>query len=122
LGAPVVHFEIIGKDGAKLRSFYSEMFDWEIDANNEWNYGLVAANGQGGIGGGIAQCQQGMGNQVTVYVGVPDPQAALDRAVDLGGKVIMPVMEIPGAVTMAQFSDPDGNVIGIIKQCGAEGS
>jgi predicted enzyme related to lactoylglutathione lyase len=33
----------------------------------------------------------------------------------MGGKTVMPPMEIPGAVTMAQFSDPDGNVIGIIK-------
>lgn len=116
MGQPVVHFEIVGKDGAKLRGFYSEMFDWEIDANNEWNYGLVAANGNGGIGGGIGQCPEGFNSHVTFYVAVPDPQAALDQAVALGGKVVMPVMEIPGAVTMAQFADPEGNLIGVIKQ------
>ena len=27
----------------------------------------------------------------------------------------MPPMEIPGVVTMAMFKDPDGNLIGIIK-------
>jgi predicted enzyme related to lactoylglutathione lyase len=26
MGQPVVHFEVIGKDGDKLRSYYSEIF------------------------------------------------------------------------------------------------
>jgi len=52
---------------------------------------------------------------VTFYVAVDEPQKYLDKAVSLGGKVVMPVTEIPGAVTMAQFADPDGNVVGLIK-------
>jgi hypothetical protein len=27
MGQPVVHFEVIGKDGKKLQSFYSELFE-----------------------------------------------------------------------------------------------
>jgi predicted enzyme related to lactoylglutathione lyase len=27
----------------------------------------------------------------------------------------MPPMDIPGAVSMAQFADPSGNVIGLVK-------
>ena len=53
MAAPVVHFEIMGKDGKKLQDFYSKLFEWEIDANNPMNYGLVKASGQGGIGGGV---------------------------------------------------------------------
>jgi hypothetical protein len=26
MGQPVVHFEVIGKDGEKLRGYYSELF------------------------------------------------------------------------------------------------
>ena len=37
MGQPVVHFEVVGKDGAALQSFYSELFGWEIDANNPMN-------------------------------------------------------------------------------------
>jgi putative ATP-binding cassette transporter len=44
-----------------------------------------------------------------------DPAAALDRAQELGGKTVMPPTEIPGVVTMAQFLDPAGNLIGLIK-------
>ena len=41
MGQPVVHFEIIGKDGEKLHSYYSELFGWEIDADNPMDYGIV---------------------------------------------------------------------------------
>jgi hypothetical protein len=50
-----------------------------------------------------------------IYIQVPDLQATLDQAVAKGGKVVMPPMDIPGVVTFAQFADPQGNVIGIIK-------
>ena len=32
-----------------------------------------------------------------------------------GGRTVMPVTEIPGTVTLAQFQDPAGNMVGIIK-------
>ena len=53
-----------------------------------------------------------------IYVEVEDLQATLDKAESLGGKTTMPIMEIPGMVTLAQFSDPDGNVIGIVQSAG----
>ena len=52
---------------------------------------------------------------MTFYVEVADPQACLNQAEQLGGKTIMPVTEIPDMVTMAQFADPQGNVIGLVK-------
>ena len=52
MGSPVVHFEIVHKDAAKLQPFYSELFDWKIDANNPMNYGIVDTGGKG-INGGI---------------------------------------------------------------------
>ena len=30
MGSPIVHFELIGKDAAKLRDFYMQLFDWKI--------------------------------------------------------------------------------------------
>ncbi|MDO8793153.1 MAG: hypothetical protein Q7J25_00870 [Vicinamibacterales bacterium] len=42
MGQPVVHFEIIGRDAKKLQDYYSELFGWEIAADNPMNYGLVA--------------------------------------------------------------------------------
>ena len=50
---PVVHFEVVGKDGAKLQQFYSSTFGWTINADNPMNYGMVENDGEG-INGGIA--------------------------------------------------------------------
>jgi hypothetical protein len=33
----------------------------------------------------------------------------------LGGRVVVPVTTVSNMVTFAQFADPDGNVVGIIK-------
>src|SRR5512133_3404085 len=34
MAQPVVHFEIIGKDPAKLRSYFGELFGWEFDTSS----------------------------------------------------------------------------------------
>jgi len=50
---PVGWFEVTGPDGAALQSFYSQLFDWKIDASNPMSYGMVEPS-EGGIGGGVA--------------------------------------------------------------------
>lgn len=109
---PVVHFEINSPDADKVRSFYGSLFGWKIDANNPMNYGMVDTGGDG-IPGGIGSSDQ---KSLTFYVQADDLQAVLDKVETLGGKVVMPVTEIPGTeTTLAQFSDPDGNVVGLVK-------
>jgi predicted enzyme related to lactoylglutathione lyase len=49
------------------------------------------------------------------YIQVDDPQAYLDRIQQAGGKTVVPVTELPGLVTFAQFADPQGNVVGLLK-------
>ncbi|HEX9653312.1 MAG TPA: VOC family protein [bacterium] len=115
MAAPVVHFEVIGKDGKKLQNFYSKLFDWKINADNPMNYGLVEA-AQGGIGGGVGPAQPGQPGYVTFYVGVPDVKAALKKAESLGGKTVVPETEIPNMVTFGLFADPEGNHVGVVKQ------
>ena len=51
---------------------------------------------------------------MTFYIEVDDIGGYLDRAVAAGAGVVMPVMVIPGAVTMALFSDPAGVVVGLV--------
>lgn len=115
MGAPVVHFEVIGKDGKKLQDFYSKLFDWKIDANNPMQYGMVQAE-QGGIGGGVSAAEPGKPGYVTFYVQVKDTDAHLKEVEKLGGKVVMPTTVIPGMVTFALFSDPEGHMIGLVKE------
>ncbi|HSR26431.1 MAG TPA: glyoxalase, partial [Candidatus Eisenbacteria bacterium] len=65
MGAPVVHFEVVGKDGKALNAFYSEMFDWTINTDNPIGYGMIAREGNvnadgAGIAGGIMGAMPGM--------------------------------------------------------------
>jgi uncharacterized protein len=96
MGQPVVHFEVIGTDPAKLRSYFGELFGWEFDLSSPVaeavsepaNYGFVNRNTTsdgtgipGGVGGGA-----GYEGHVVFYVGVPDVEAALQKAESLGGQ------------------------------------
>ena len=51
---------------------------------------------------------------VTFYVEVEDIDAKLEEAVERGAKVVIPVIAIPGMVTFATFSDPEGNCVGLV--------
>jgi predicted enzyme related to lactoylglutathione lyase len=118
MGQPVVHFEVIGKDGAKLQQYYAELFGWEVDANNPMKYGLIQREGNvnsegAGIGGGVAGGPEGYGGHVTFYVEVPDVEASLAEAERLGGARIFGPDEVMEGLVLGQFTDPEGHVIGL---------
>jgi predicted enzyme related to lactoylglutathione lyase len=112
----VVWFEVVGKDGAKLRQFYGDLFGWTVDASNPMEYGIVD-EAEAGIGGGIGQAQEGDGH-LMFYVGVDDPQSYLDRIEGMGGKVVTPLTSVPGMVTFAHMQDPAGHTFGIVDNAG----
>jgi predicted enzyme related to lactoylglutathione lyase len=121
VGQPVVHFEVVGKDGGKLQQYYSELFGWEIDANNPMNYGMVPREGNVGregigIGGGIGQGPPGYDGHVTFYVAVADVEEALQKAESLGGERVMGPETIMDMVTLGQFKDPEGHVVGVVQE------
>ena len=113
MGAPVVHFEVIGEDGEKLQRFYRELFDWKVSADNPMSYGIVETGADEGINGGVGAGKESRG--VTFYVQVEDLEGCLERAESLGGKTVMPPTEIPDMLTLAQFVDPEGNRIGLVR-------
>jgi len=120
MGQPVVHFEVVGGDGEKLRAYYAELFGWEFQSmGGPMDYGVVQRDGNtneegAGIGGGVGGVDGDEGH-VTFYVEVPDVEAALDRAERLGGKRLMGPDEVPGGgITIVHFGDPEGHVIGLV--------
>ena len=120
MGRPVVHFEVIGKDAAALQSFYSSLFDWQIDADNPMSYGLVPREGNTnadgvGIGGGVGSGPPGYEGHVTFYVEVPDVEASLAQAESLGGKRLMGPDQVMEGLVIGMFSDPEGHTIGVIQ-------
>ena len=120
MGQPVVHFEIIGTDGKRLQSYYSELFGWAIDANNPMAYGMVQRDGNVnadgvGIGGGVGAGPEGYAGHVTFYVEVPDVEAALAKAETLGGSRIMGPDEPMEGLVIGLFADPEGHTIGLVE-------
>jgi uncharacterized protein len=119
----VLWFEVVGKDGKKLRDFYSNLFGWKIqvDTSSGFDYGMVQS-ADGGVGGGIGTSPDGSAGFATFYVEVDDLDAALAKAEKLGGKTVMPATPIPGMdLKFAYFSDPEGHVIGLSKGMASAG-
>ena len=119
MGQPVVHFEVIGKDGDKLRSYYGDLFGWEFDTDNEMNYGIVPRDGNTsadgiGIGGGVGQGPEGSEGHVTFYIQVPEVEAALAKAESLGGSRVMGPMAVAEGVEIGLFTDPEGHLVGVV--------
>jgi predicted enzyme related to lactoylglutathione lyase len=120
MGQPVVHFEVIGKDGEKLRSYYSELFGWEFDSDNPMNYGIVQRDGNVssdgvGLGGGVGVGPEGYDGHVTFYIGVTDVEAALAKAESLGGSRVMGPEKVMEEVEIGLFNDPEGHLVGVVK-------
>jgi uncharacterized protein len=118
MGAPVVHFEIMGKDPDKLQAYYGELFGWKFDTSNPMDYGTVSREDnlspEGiGIGGGIGKAPEGYGGHVTFYVGVDDVEAALSKAESLGGTRMMGPETIMGSMVLGLLQDPEGHTIGL---------
>ena len=120
MGQPVVHFEITGRDGPALQSFYSTLFGWNINAENPMGYGIVTReenlSAEGiGIGGGISEGPEGYPGHVTIYVEVPDVEAALAQAEGLGATRMMGPEEVMEGLVIGLFTDPEGHTIGMIQ-------
>jgi uncharacterized protein len=126
MGQPVVHFEVVGKDIDKLKSFYSELAGWSYDeppaAAQEGvpPYAMVPRDGNTnaegiGIPGGIGGGPEGYEGHVTFYIEVPSVGDSLDKAESLGGtKVMGPDSPVEG-LTIGLFNDPEGHLVGLVE-------
>ena len=119
---PVVHFEVVGRDPARLRSYFGELFGWEFEVpspvaqevSESESYGflntITAEDGTGipgGVGGGSAY-----ESHAVFYVGVPDVGAALQRAEELGGTRVMGPATSPNWSCRRTFQRPRGHTAG----------
>jgi uncharacterized protein len=62
----------------------------------------------GGVGGG-----SDYHSQAIFYVGVPDIEAALQKAESLGGTRTQGPDQSPTGLVVGHFTDPEGNLIGL---------
>jgi|SRR5215831_848935 len=112
MGQPVVHFEIGCRDAGPTADFYAHLFGWQMQAMGPAT--MVNTGSQNGIQGHISSLGHEPHNYTTFYVQVDDVKEYLDKVASLGGKTLVPPVEIPTG-TFAWFSDPEGNTVGLWK-------
>lgn len=115
MGRPVVHWELVSKDPAKLSTFYEEIFNWNVQHMPEMNYRLVETGGEGGIDGGIFKPERESpwpGN-ITLYIAVDDLAAYREKVIAAGGKICIEEQEVPGMGAFSLFTDPEGRMMGL---------
>lgn len=114
---PIVHFEILGRDGPSLVAFYRDLFGWElreVPMEGYTSYSFLPSPDEG-IGGGVGQLRPESQPFVTIYIEVTDPRAMLDAAVRSGAETVLDVTSVPGVGDIARFRDPQGNIIGLVR-------
>ena len=119
----VVHFEVPADDVEKLRKFYSELFGWKIERMpgpaEYWGIATVPVNEKGmpqrpGVNGGIMKRQNPEHKPVN-YIAVESVDEYVKKIEALGGRVIVPKMEVPGVGWWALALDPEGNQFAILQ-------
>ena len=118
MGRPVIHWELLSKDPAKLSDFYEKVFAWKIQHFPEMNYRIVETGGQGGINGGIMQPkhEEPWPGNMTFYIDVDDLADYRKRIIAAGGKILVEEQEVPGMGAFSLFTDPEGRMMGLWKQ------
>lgn len=116
-GNPVAWFEINGGNFETQTSFYAALCGWEYQIMNqpEFDYAMLGPQAEYGSPGAISVSKDGT-TGVTVWAGVDDLQATLDKIEANGGKTDMPPAETPDGPAVATYFDPQGNRLGIYKE------
>lgn len=110
----VAHWQLISRDPARTAAFYGDLFSWTVSDDNGMGYRTIGTGG--GVDGGVWPSPPDGPEAVQLYIEVPDIDAALARALELGGRVLMPVQTLPDGDMMALAMDPLGRPFGLMKR------
>jgi uncharacterized protein len=104
-----VWFELVTKDVAQAKAFYGEVLGWKVEAVSmgSFEYEMIKA-GEATIGGYAPNKAAGRAPHWTSYVSVDDVDAAVERVVARGGKVVDKASDTPGVGRMARVADAQG--------------
>lgn len=109
--APIVFFDIAGPDVATLRSFYADLFGWNISDYNQFAAPTIAP-----LPGSLRQDP----TDKRIYLGVDDVTGKLEQIATHGGTIDAPRFEVPGVVILGLFKDPAGNAMGLVEMANGQ--
>jgi len=116
----VVLFEIPASDLKKAKTFYETIFDWKVDLwEDEGAMALTTAVDKdqqptelGGINGGFYK-RKSKADSPSFGVQTDSIDTCLKTIEKAGGKIVTPKHSIGEWGFMADFADPEGNVIAL---------
>jgi predicted enzyme related to lactoylglutathione lyase len=108
-----VHWELEARDPERQRTFYGELFNWDIGDGPIMQVAPGVGGPEPGPGGHIRASGR---SGVTLYVQVRDLRGSMARAAELGGAVVTEPFDVPGGPTIAGITDPEGNPVTLVQQ------
>jgi predicted enzyme related to lactoylglutathione lyase len=113
----IAHVAINGDDLARSQMFYERLFSWKFTPWGPPGFFQIETPSSPNLIAALQQRRELVDGQKTVgfecTVAVDDVPAALKLGVELGGRVIMEPVTIPGVCHLAFIEDPAGNVLGV---------
>jgi uncharacterized protein len=124
----IVHFEIPADDIERSRKFYTDLFGWKIEkwpgtdsgsspssSSSDMEYWIITTTDEKGdkaLGGGMMK-RQGPQQPIINYIDVKSVDEYSSKVQQLGGKVHVPKMAVPGMGYLAVCLDTENNAFGI---------
>ncbi len=131
MASVITHFEVYVDNIGRAKKFYESVFGWAFkDLGSEMNnYVIVFPSGEitegpakAGINGGMMQRpgpapsdNKAAPNAYVCMVSIDQIEPALQRVVEHGGRVDMPVMEVPTVGKLAYIRDSEMNLVGVLQ-------
>jgi predicted enzyme related to lactoylglutathione lyase len=121
----IAYFEIPANNVDRAKHFYHALLGWKIEptktamdpakvATMQYHDVITGEPQEGTLSmGGLYKRQ--MTENITNHVMVEDIDKVLEKVAKLGGKIVVPKMDIPNVGLNAIIQDTEGNTIGIWK-------
>jgi predicted enzyme related to lactoylglutathione lyase len=112
----VVHFEIPCDNPETTMNFFKEVFGWTFKQSGTEKYWLANTGNENspGINGGFLK-KRDPKMPLANSIHVENIDEAIKKIEQAGGEVVVPKKPIPTVGWLAFFTDPDGNVHGILQ-------
>ncbi len=123
---PIIHLEFPANDLQAAEKFYSNVFGWQFQTDEMYNYLMFRAEG-GPAGAFVKTGEATEGghihykpDSILVYIATDDIDTSLARIEEQGGKTLVPKTEIPHVGWFAVFTDPTGNRVALFTERGQQ--
>jgi predicted enzyme related to lactoylglutathione lyase len=118
----IVHFDIPADDVERSKKFYTDLFGWKIErwsqsgtGDSDIEYWMITTTddkGNKALGGGMMK-RQSPNQPIINYIDVKSVDEYSSKVQQLGGKVHVPKMAVPGMGYLAICLDTENNAFGI---------